>query len=151
MILYKKCMRHVKNEKGVVMIITLLLMVIMTMIGVGILNRSTMQIRAVASVRKAMTSSLSAESGVFGVTGWMLFHRRADVPSEIRIKTDLYETDFFVLDSGAVVELPGYSAKWRGMVTRMDSHSPNKTNAVSTIEAVSFIPVAPAGYGNEPR
>lgn len=149
--LYKKCLKTLRGEKGMVMAITLFVMVIMTLMGLGILNRSTMQIKAVGSVRRALTSSLSAESGVFGVTGWMLYHRRADVPSEIRDKTDLYETDLYVLNSSAVVELPGYSTKWRGMITRIDSHSPNKANAVSTIESVSFVPVAPAGYGNEPR
>lgn len=140
-----------REEKGFVLVITLLIMLIMTLMGLGMLYRTTIQIRSVTSLRKANTSSLSAESGIFGVTGWMLLHKRTDIPSEIREKSDLFETDIVILDSDTVLELPGYSTKWRGMIVKIDSHSPNKTNAVSTIESTTFIPVAPAGYGNEPK
>ena len=148
---YKKCFRLIRGEKGTALIIALCLLAIMTMMGAGILNRSSLQIRSVGSLKRALTSSLSAESGVFGVTGWMLFNRRADVPMEIREKAGMYETDISILDGSAVMEISGYSAKWRGMITRIDSFSPDEDNAISTVESVTFVPVGPAGYGNEPR
>jgi len=146
-----KNLKYLQEEKGVILVITLLVMLIMSLMGLGILYRSTFQVRSVAALKRANTSSLSAESGIFGVTGWMLLHKRTDIPSEIRQKTDLFETDIVILDSDAVMELPGYATKWRGMIVKIDSHSPNKTNAISTIESTTFIPVAPAGYGNEPK
>ena len=148
---YEKCLSWIKGEKGTALVIALCLLAIMAMMGAGILNRSSLQIKSVGSLRRALTSSLSAESGVFGVTGWMLFNRRSDVPTEIREKSGMYETDISILDGSAIMELPGYSAKWRGMITRIDSFSPDQANAVSTIESVTFVPVGPAGYGNEPR
>ncbi|MDY6844688.1 MAG: pilus assembly PilX N-terminal domain-containing protein [Thermodesulfobacteriota bacterium] len=144
-------MQYYNGEKGVALIIVLLLMVIMTLIGLGILNINTIQMRGVASIKKAVTSSLTAESGIEGVVSWMLYHRDVHVPMEIRARANLYETDLVILDSYTTLHITGYSEVWQGALTRISSHSPNKINAVSSTESILFIPIAPAGYGNESR
>ena len=141
----------IKENKGIALITVMVLLVIMTILGLAVLNLSTIQIRGGSAVRKAVESSISAGSGIFAVSGWMVKNRSADVPKEIKIKSGEYETYISVLDPNAVLKLPGYSTKWRGMVVRVNSSSPNQANEIARIEGIVFVPVAPVGYGNEPR
>lgn len=141
----------IKKNKGIALITVMVLLVIMTILGLAVLNLSTIQIRGGSAVRKAVASSISAGSGIFAVSGWMVKNRSADVPKEIKIKSGEYETYISVLDPNAVLKLPGYSTKWRGMVVRVNSSSPNQANEIARIEGIVFVPVTPVGYGNEPR
>jgi len=141
----------IKENKGIALITVMVLLVIMTILGLAVLNLSTIQIRGGNAVRKAVESSISAGSGIFAVSGWMVKNRSAGVPKEIKIKSGEYETYISVLDPNAVLKLRGYSTKWRGMVVRVNSSSPNQANEIARIEGIVFVPVAPVGYGNEPR
>jgi len=111
----------IKENKGIALITVMVLLVIMTILGLAVLNLSTIQIRGGNAVRKAVASSISAGSGIFAVSGWMvknpIENPRADVPKEIKIKSGEYETYISVLDRNAV---PGYSTKWQGMVVRVN-------------------------------
>jgi len=133
------------KENNIALITVMVLLVIMTILGLAVLNLSTIQIRGGSAVRKAVESSISAGSGIFAVSGWMVKNRSADVPKEIKIKSGEYETYISVLYRNAV---PGYSTKWQGMVVRVNSSSPNQANEIARIEGIVFV-VPPVGYGNE--
>ena len=138
----------IKENKGIALITVMVLLVIMTILGLAVLNLSTIQIRGGSAVRKAVESSISAGSGIFAVSGWMAKKpkdRSAGVPKEIKIKSGEYETYISVLYRNAI---PGYSTKRQGMVVRINSSSPNQANEIARIEGIVFV-VPSVGYGNE--
>ncbi len=139
------------RQRGVALITVMVLMAIMTLLGIALLNQVCIEIKSAASIRRAINTSLNAESGAFATAGWMSANKQANPPIEILKRNDFYEAECYYLPGldKAIYHPPGYSTNWEGMVVKTTSGSPDLEHPISLIEGIVFIPTAPAGYGNE--
>ncbi|MBI4687385.1 MAG: hypothetical protein HY756_06350 [Nitrospirae bacterium] len=88
-----------------------------------------------------------AEGGILSVAAFMTFYKRTDAPKDVTETNTFTATTLYL---GDTVRYPiGYSTLWKGADVRINSQSPPPPNDMKEVEAVVFIPVAPAGYGNE--
>ncbi len=129
-------------RKGSVLVVVLMIMVLLMILGISISRMITSNIKGLSQQKYETLQFQGADGGIYGVAGWMYFYKRADVPKEVT-DTDSYSVSITVL-SNTVRYPEGYSSAWKGFDAKLDSVS-NSTE----IEAVIFVPVVPAGYGNE--
>ncbi len=131
---------YIKN-RGSSLVITLVLMAILLALGISILNMITLNIKTVSNQRNDFIQFQNADGGIYAVAGWMYYYKRADVPKETTDTSD-YSVKVNILKH--TVGYPvGFSSAWMGFDARLDSVS-----GPTEIEAIVFVPVAPAGYGN---
>jgi len=129
-------------RKGSVLVVVLMIMVLLMILGISISRMITSNIKGLSQQKGEFFQFQGADGGIYAVAGWMYFYKRADVPREVT-NTDSYSVSITVL-SNTVRYPEGYSSAWKGFDAKLDSIS-NSTE----IEAVIFVPVVPAGYGNE--
>jgi hypothetical protein len=135
-------MESFMNNKGSVLIVVIFVLAIITGLAFSLSRMITLNIKGISSQNKEFLNFENADGGIFAVAGWMYYYKRADVPKEVT-NTESYSVHFSLL--GNTNRYPiGYSTSWKGFDTRINSQS----NATE-VESVVFIPVAPAGYGNE--
>lgn len=112
------------------------------LLAIGISKMIVFNIKGVSQQKGEFLQFQGADGGIYAVAGWMYYYKRADVPKEVA-HTDSYTVNVRLLAN--TVHYPaGYSSAWKGFDARLNSAS-NSTE----VEAVVFVPVAPAGYGNE--
>ena len=133
----------IKKNKGSALVITLVLMAILLALGMSILNMITLNIKTVSNQRNDFIQFQNADGGIYAVAGWMYYYKRADVPKETtEDKLKDYSVKVGILKD--TVDYPaGFSSAWMGFDARLDSVS-----GPTEVEAIVFVPVAPAGYGN---
>jgi hypothetical protein len=130
------------ERKGSIILISLIVIFALTVLGLSISKMIFFNIKGVSREVKEFLHFQGADGGIYAVTGWMYFYKRADVPKEVA-NTNSYSVEVKLL-SNTMRYPAGYSSAWKGFDARLNSSS----NSVE-IEAVVFVPVAPAGYGNE--
>ena len=131
-----------RNKKGIVLITVLFFMVILLGLAITISKIITLNFKGITAQNQEFIQFENADGGIYAVAGWMYFYKRADVPEEVA-RTNSYNVNVTILSN--TVRYPiGYSTAWKGFLAKMNSSS-NSTE----IESVIFVPVAPAGYGNE--
>ncbi len=130
------------NNKGSILIVVVLILAIITGLAFSLSRMITLNLQGLNAQNKEFLHFENADGGIFAVAGWMYYYKRADVPREVST-TDSYSARFSLL--GNTNRYPvGYSTSWKGFDTKINSRA-NTTE----VESVVFIPVAPAGYGNE--
>ncbi len=130
------------SRRASVLVTVLIIMILLMILAVGVSKMIVSNIKGLSAQRAEFLQFQGADGGIYAVAGWMYFYKRADVPREVT-KTDSYEVTVHLLAN--TVRYPeGYSSAWKGFDAKLDSVS-NSTE----VEAVVFVPVAPAGYGNE--
>ncbi len=130
------------NNKGSAFIIVIIILAVILGLAFSLSRIVTTNIKSTTSQKMEFFNFESADGGIFAVAGWMYYYKRADVPKEVTT-TDSYNAEFALL--GNTNRYPvGYSTAWEGFDTKINSKSKS-----TEIESIVFIPVAPAGYGNE--
>ncbi len=131
-----------KRNKGIVLITVLLFMVILLGLALTVAKIITLNYKGLTAQNQEFIQFEGADGGIYAVAGWMYFYKRADVPLEVA-KTHTYYVEVNILAN--TVRYPkGYSTAWKGFLAKMNSSSKS-----TEVESVIFVPVAPAGYGNE--
>jgi len=119
-----------------------MIMILLLLLALGVYKLISYNLKGVVEEKKEFLHFQGADGGVYAVAGWMYYYKRVDVPREVT-ETSSYKAQVKVLEN--TVRYPeGYSSLWKGFDARINSQSGGVK-----VEAVVFVPVAPAGYGNE--
>ncbi len=130
------------SQRGSVLVVALIILAILLALGIGLLNMVTINTKSVSARRSSFVQFQNADGGIYAVSGWMYFYKRGiAIPKEVT-ETPQYRVYAKPL-ANTIYKPVGYSEKWAGFDERLTSFSGN-----TEIEAVVFVPVAPAGYGN---
>lgn len=136
--------KGLRGEGGYLLISTLVLILVIMIVASYLAYIIGLNFRTASHMKEEFIFFSGADGGVFAVAGWMAYYRRADVPREVS-DTSFFSVNYRVL--GTTVRYPeGYSLAWKGMDVRLNSRS---KNGATEVESIVFIPVSPAGYGNE--
>jgi len=138
-----------KNERGFLLVSTLLFLALFTILGMMLMYKVTSTIKISGLSRMEMTRFHGAEGGALSVAAYMTQYRRTDPPEDVTI-TDTREFEAGVTLLGDSIRYPvGYSTLWKGGDVQINSVSPPTPDDKSEVELAVFIPVSPVGYGNE--
>jgi hypothetical protein len=119
-----------------------MIMFLLLVLAIGVYKLISLNLKGITEEKKEFLRFQGADGGVYAVAGWMYYYKRFDLPKEVT-ETSSYKAQVRVLAN--TVRYPeGYSSLWKGFDARINSKSDNLE-----VEAVVFVPVAPAGYGNE--
>jgi len=129
-------------RSGSVLVITLIIMALLMILSVGIADMIILNMKGLSQQKIEFLQFEDADGGIYAVAGWMYFFKRADVPKEVT-NTEAY-TILITLLANTVRYPQGYSSAWKGFDVKLNSMS-----GPTEIESVVFVPVSPAGYGNE--
>ena len=132
------------GERGFALFWCLVLSLIVTLIGYSIFLLLMEDIKTEKAQRETLRRFQGADGGVYAVAGWIMKYKDANVPEEVTV-TNTYTAYVNLL--GGTVRIPaGFSTAWQGFDVRINSKDKTETKEV---EAIVFVPVSPAGYGNE--
>ena len=120
----------------------LFLVILLAILGLGLSNMIISNTKGITNEKEEFLQFEGADGGIYAVAGWMYIYKRTDVPKEVTI-TQSYQVKMEVLGN-SVRHPPGYSLMWKGFDAKLNSKS-----GPTQIEAIIFVPVTPAGYGNE--
>ena len=136
--------RIIRGESGYLLVSTLVLILVIMIVASYLAYIIGLNFRAASYMKKEFIFFSGADGGVFAVAGWMAYYHRSDVPREVS-DTDFFAVNYKIL--GTTVRYPvGYSLAWKGMDVKLNSRS---KKGATEVESIVFIPVSPAGYGNE--
>jgi hypothetical protein len=134
------------DQQGMIMVLVLMLLLLFTAMGILLMYMVASTIKSSGLLKTEETRFYGADGGVLAVTAYLTQYHRTDAPADITSSTNYQATITYL---GQTITYPiGYSTLWKGANVKINSVSP-PTNSTAEIEAVVFIPVAPAGYGNE--
>lgn len=137
-----------RNQQGMVLVLVLMMLLLFTAMGILLMYMVASTIKSSGLLKSEEIQFYGAEGGVLAVTAYMTVYHQGTAPEDITTQASYYAT---TTPLGQTIAYPiGYSTQWKGFNMKINSVSPPPPAAsTSAIEAVVFIPVAPAGYGNE--
>ena len=126
------------------LVLVLLMILLFTASGLAAFYAVKANVKSTGFLRQDTMGFYGADGGAISVLGYMTTYKTTAVPSEVK-HTNAFDVTISVLGD-SVRYPPGFSVLWKGSDVLQNSVS---SDGKAEVEVVAFIPVAPAGYGNE--